>query len=316
MFSMIRTIAKLCTVFAAVAAVQPTTLSYAADSVAYASSTGSGSSCTTTQPCTIVQAVATALSAAGTNIARVICLSPPAATPENTGNVFSLAPNQTIEIDCPQGYMTTLQFLNSNVTGVIRGVTFTNSIIAPNPILFWGSGTLILEDCVFTDTTGMALDIEPNGPLNLVFRNSRISKGATVAIVLKPAAGGSINATFDHVTVTNNAGGGIRLDTTNGPVTADVTDSVITNNTGNGLSAQGGAGGAAMLSIHNSVIAKNGAAGINATGTNGAVLVDTTLLDTNGTATSIASGGRIVSYGNNRVVGPAGTGFTGTASLQ
>ena len=180
-----------------------------------------------------------------------------------------------------------------------------------------GSANLILEDCVFENTPGAALDIEPNGPLNLVIRNSRISNGSTVAIVLKPAAGGSINATFDHVTVTKNGGGGIRLDTTNGPVTADVTDSVITNNTGNGLSAQGGAGGAAMLSIHNGVIANNGAAGVNATGTNGAALVDTTLLDSNASgATSVASGGRIVTYGNNRIVGTAGSGFTGTASLQ
>jgi hypothetical protein len=180
-----------------------------------------------------------------------------------------------------------------------------------------GGGTLIFEDCVLEDSSAVALDIEPGAPFNLVIKNSRISNNSTVAIVLKPAAGGSINATFDHVTVTKNGGGGIRLDTMSGPVTADVTDSVITNNTGNGLSAQGGAGGAAMLSIHNSVIANNGAAGINATGTNGAALVDTTLLDTNLLgATSGASGGHILTYGNNRIVGMPGSGFTGTASLQ
>jgi hypothetical protein len=71
-----------------------------------------------------------------------------------------------------------------------------------------------------------------------------------------------------------------------------------------------------MLSIHNSVIAKNGAAGVNATGTNGAALVNTTLLDSNASAISIASGGRILTYGNNRIVGTAGAGFTGTATLQ
>ncbi len=169
---------------------------------------------------------------------------------------------------------------------------------------------------MFENTPGAALDIEPTGPLNLVIRNSRVSNGGTVAIVLKPASGGSINATFDHVTVTENAGGGIRLDTTNGPVTADVTDSVISNNTGNGLSAQGGAGGAAMLSIHNSVIAKNGAAGVNATGATGAALVDTTLLDSNTNAISVTSGGRVLTYGNNRIVGASGSGFTGPATLQ
>ena len=178
------------------------------------------------------------------------------------------------------------------------------------------AGTVIFDDCVIEDFTGNAVDIEPAGPFHFVMKNTRISNGGSVAIVLKPSAGGSINATFDHVTVIGNGGGGIRLDTTNGPVTADVTDSVISNNAGNGLSAQGGAGGAAMLSIRNSVIAKNGAAGVNATGSTGAALVQTTLLDSNTNATSVTSGGRILTYGNNSIVGPAGSGFTGPAALQ
>jgi hypothetical protein len=153
--------------------------------------------------------------------------------------------------------------------------------------------------------------------LDLVIRNSRISNGATVAVTLKPAPGGSINATFDHVTITKNGGGGIRLDTTNGPVTVDATDSVISNNVGNGFGVIGGAGGPAMLSVHNSVIAKNGAAGVSATGATGAAMIDTTLLDSNVSgATSVASGGHILTYGNNRIVGTAGSGFTGPATLQ
>jgi hypothetical protein len=174
-----------------------------------------------------------------------------------------------------------------------------------------------LENCAVADGSGVGLDIEPNGPLNLVIRNCRVSNGATVAVVLKPAAGGSINATFDHVTVTKNGGGGVRIDSTNGPVTVDVTDSVITNNAGNGIGVVGGAGGAAMLSIHNTVIAKNGQAGVSSSGATAGVMVDTTLLDSNGTgATLVASSGHILTYSNNRIVGTAGSGFTGSATLQ
>ncbi len=72
-----------------------------------------------------------------------------------------------------------------------------------------------------------------------------------------------------------------------------------------------------MLSIHNSVIAKNGAAGVSATGTSGAALIDMTLLDSNASgATSVASGGHILTYGNNRIVGMPGAGFTSTTPLQ
>jgi hypothetical protein len=205
---------------------------------------------------------------------------------------------------------------STSATVKLRNVTFTNLGVS-FAIRFFGSGTLILENCVFEEAGATMLDIEPNGPLNLVIRNSRISNGSTVAVILKPAAGGSINATFDHVTVTQNGGGGIRLDTTNGPVTADITDSVITNNAGNGIGIIGGAGGSAVVSIGRTVIAKNGQAGVSASGVTAGIMIDTTLLDSNGTgATLVASGGHILTYSNNRIVGTAGSGFTGPAALQ
>jgi hypothetical protein len=141
-------------------------------------------------------------------------------------------------------------------------------------------------------------------------------------VVLKPVLGGSINATFDHVTITESTGGGIRSDSTSGPVTADVTDSVISNNGGNGINAIVGAfGGTAatqnMVSIEHSVIAKNGAAGVQANGANAAVLLANTLLDQNAAgATSIANGASMATYGSNRIVGSPGSGFNHMVGQQ
>jgi hypothetical protein len=45
-------------------------------------------------------------------------------------------------------------------------------------------------------------------------------------------------------------------------------------------------------------------------------MIDTTLLDGNASATSVISGGHILTYGNNRIVGTAGSGITGSAALQ
>jgi hypothetical protein len=70
-----------------------------------------------------------------------------------------------------------------------------------------------------------------------------------------------------------------------------------------------------MVSVGNGVIASNSQAGIEASGANAAVLVNNTLLDSNvGGAISAVSGGRILTYQNNRTIGLPGTGFTGTAS--
>jgi hypothetical protein len=137
-------------------------------------------------------------------------------------------------------------------------------------------------------------------------------------MLLKPfSSGGSIKVTLDHVTIVGNTGGGIKIDTTNGPVTVDITDSVISNNGGNGINAIGGAGGQNMVSIKNSVIAKNAAAGVQANGASAGVLIATTLLDQNvAGATTVVNNGHISTYGNNSIVGSAGSGFTGPAPLQ
>src|ERR1700729_1835867 len=108
-------------------------------------------------------------------------------------------------------------------------------------------------------------------------------------MLLKPAAGGSITATLDHVTITNNNGGGIKADSSNGPVTVDIFDSNISENIANGLNISSGTGTQNdMVSITRSTIAKNGLVGIQAGGSNGAVMLDATLLDSNASGATTA----------------------------
>ena len=315
MISMIWAVAKLCIVFAAVAAFLPSTPSYAADFVAFVSNVGSGTSCTAAQPCgNLTTAMELAENGAGqTATARVICLNP--ITSDENSSPGSPGPNTTLEVDCPLGFMPSLSFLNPNTVARFRGVTFTRTAFGAG--IFGGaSGTLIFEDCVFTDATSTALDIEPNGPLTLVIRNSRVSNNAAAGVLIKPASGGSVTATFDGVTITKNAGG-LRTDTTNGPVRVDISNSTISNNADNGLIAIGGAGGMNMMTVKNGVIASNGQAGIEASGANAAVLVNNAVLDSNTLgALSAVSSGRILTYQNNAVIGSPGSGFTGVAAPQ
>jgi hypothetical protein len=321
MISTIRPTTGLCIVFTAVAAFLPIAPSYAADlptkpsdSVTFAASTGSGSTCSYAQPCSDFSIAAQNAIGNGGGTGRVVCLG--AAYVGNPADAIFVQFNNTVlEIDCPAGaFLATLAFQATNDTGRVRGMTFIGSSNG-GALTFPGSGTLILEDCTLIDQTVPAIDLEPNGPLNVVIRNSRIANNSS-GMLFKPQAGGSITVTLDHVTIADNTGGGIKVDTTNGPVSIDITDSVISKNGGNGINAVAVAN-QGVISIKNSVIARNGAAGVQANGADAGVLMQTTLLDQNaGGATAVVNTGHISSYGNNSIVGGAGSGFTGTAPLQ
>ena len=313
MISIIKAAAKLCVVVAAMATFLRATPSYA-ETPYYASNTGSGSSCTFAQPCPLYIAIGSAGLASGTG--RVICLGPIDGT-ANSSTGLTGSGNQTTEVICPQGAQGGILSTGANQTLRMNGLTLLGNQGGIETLRFFGSGTLILENCAFVDGSAVALDLEPNGPLNVVIKNSRISNNPS-GILLKPASGGSINATFDHVTIAGNAGGGIRADSSNGPITVDISDSVIVDNVANGLNISSGTGTQNdMVNVIRTTIAKNGLNGIQTGGSNAAVLLNASTLDsnTNG-ATSASNGARIISYGNNQIIGPAGSGFTGTASLQ
>jgi Right handed beta helix region len=213
-------------------------------------------------------------------------------------------------------YITVNAGPNDDVT--IRGIQFVSNFIhgGLSGVRFIGGHSLHIENCTFNGLTTAAISIMPTTPSSLIVRNSVLYSNAS-GVSLKPQAGGSLSAVFDHVTISSNTGGGIKIDTTSGPVTADIADSEISGNSGNGLNAVGGAGGPAMFNIHNSAIAKNAVAGIQVNGATAAAMIDTTLLDSNTTgATAVINGGHILTYGNNRIVGADGSGFTGSATLR
>jgi hypothetical protein len=267
------------------------------------SGSGSGFICTPAAPCTFSEALSEAATAPSLQIGCA----------DSTANQFGVTITRSVTINC------------AGTNGSIGSITIASGAIVVlrnlrvdlnSVIITLQSGTLIMDNVQISSAFQNAILAQPNTPSTLILKNCLIDSSAS-GILLEPAAGGSINATLDHVTIVGNTGGGIKIDTTNGPVSLDVTDSVVSNNGGNGINAVGNAGGRAMVSIKNSVIAKNAVVGVQANGANAGVLVQTTLFDQNASgATSVVSGGHISTYGNNSIVGSAGSGFTGTASLQ
>jgi hypothetical protein len=270
-----------------------------AENVAFMSATGGGSACTQTAPCASIYDAMVSLGNTG---GRVVCMTP--------GLAGGIGFNESYVFDCPLTVWNVFtQLSGSNVVLKFEHTRFNTTLKVV------GGGTMILDDCTLEDVNGIALDIEPTGPFNLIVNNSRISNNSS-GVLIEPASGGSVKARFDRVTISQNSGGGIKVQTTNGPVTVDITDSSVSDNAGNGINAVAGAG-QNIVSIKNSVIAGNGVAGVQANGVNAGVLIATTLLDQNvAGATSVVSGGNMFTYGNNDIVGSIGSGFTGTATLR
>jgi Right handed beta helix region len=263
------------------------------------SATGSGTACSQSAPCSLTTAIS---NAAPTT--EISC----ADSSDNSAPTIS----KSLTIDCSGtgGSIGTIAISGGAIV-TLRNLTLS----ALNQALILESGTVILDNVHITGGAFNSIIAQPSSPSTLVVKNSVIDAGAA-GVFLKPSAGGSLSARFDRVTITNNTGGGLKIDTTNGPVTVDITDSEISSNGGNGMNAVGGAGGPAIFNISRSVIAKNGAAGVQANGATAAAMVDMTLLDSNAIATSVVAGGHILTYGNNRIVGTPGSGFTSSVPLQ
>jgi Right handed beta helix region len=220
----------------------------------------------------------------------------------------------TMTIDC---IGTTANIGPFTINGPGITVTIKNvSIYNRNaPAISFNNGARLYLDNVTIDDNTIALSVQAAEPTTVVVSNSTIKDNVS-GVLLKPASGGSVTATFDGVTIVNNTGG-LRTDSTNGAVRVDVANSTISNNTANGIVAIGGAGGNSMMTLKNDIIASNGQAGIVVSGTTAAVLVNNSVLDSNTTgATSAVSGGRILTYGNNSIIGPTGFGFTSSTPLQ
>jgi hypothetical protein len=263
-----------------------------------------GGGCTFSTPCSSMTTAIFETQSGGT----LSCL-----TDGDYGAAVTISVTMTIDCIGTTANVGPFTIDGTGITVTIKNVTIYNRNA---PAISFNNGARLYLDNVTIDSDTDGLLVQTSGPSTVVVSNSTFKNNAA-GVLIKPQAGGSVSATFNGVTIANNSGGGLKTDTTNGLVSADISNSTISNNGGNGMNAVSGAGGTNMLNLKNSVIARNGGAGVQANGANAAALIDTTLLDSNTAgAISAASGGRVLTYGNNRIVGSSGTGFTGPTPLQ
>jgi len=218
-------------------------------------------------------------------------------------------------------------FILANATDVVtlRGLELTGQdLSSTSAVIIANAERVNIENCIIRNANITGILVVPNtmGTAAMLAPNIYVKvqdttiTGSNSGIKLTSVPGVSVNAAIHRSQIDNNIGGGIRIDgTSGGVVTATVSDSHIASNAGNGVNAVGSSSNV-MVSLLRDVIGFNGSAGVQANGTSAAALLDSTSLLNNASALSVVGGGRILTYGNNSIVGSPGSAFTGTATLQ
>jgi hypothetical protein len=141
----------------------------------------------------------------------------------------------------------------------------------------------------------------------------------SVGVSSKPTGGATVNMSIDHSWVDAN-GGGIKIDGTGGgPSNVAINDSSLSLNAGNAVNGVSGASGNVAIDLMRDTITKNGSAGVQANisgGGTSTVTVGESLLSNNASAWQALNGASLLSYKNNQVTGPVGTGPSGQANFQ
>jgi hypothetical protein len=175
---------------------------------------------------------------------------------------------------------------------------------------------VIIEKCdIFGFTVGAAVQVSVStGTLALKLQETTLNNNGG-GVGIKPSGGAIVNASIERTHIDVNAGAGVKVDGTGGGSNnVAISDSSISLNGGNGLNAVSGPSGNVKVDLTRVVLANNATAALqssNSSGGTSTVTVGQSLLSNNGSAWSIVSGGQLLSYGNNQVTGPVGTGPTG-----
>ncbi|CAN5742081.1 right-handed parallel beta-helix repeat-containing protein [soil metagenome] len=189
-------------------------------------------------------------------------------------------------------------------TGVagVNGIYFLN-----------GSSLTVRNSKIRGFRNGYGINFTPGSNATLVVDNVAVSESGvasnpdTGAILVRPQAGFTAQATITNTQLVNNVNVGLRVDTTAGGATTAASAVVKTttlSNNGVGILLKAPAGGGPVrLMLSDSVVTGNGTTGIIANGATTIGRVGTTMITGNNAALMIGGGASLFTYGNNQLDG-------------
>jgi hypothetical protein len=292
--------------FAAIVAAMLATTLFAAPASAQATRTwisGVGDDanpCSRTAPCKTFAGAISKTAAGG----EIDCLDP--------GGFGAVTITKSITLDCA-GAQVKIRNLTINCGG-LPGAAFT---CLSGIKLTSGAGLIVEHVGIFgsgqSSGTGTyaAVDFEPNTAAKLNMLDVECQYGLADGVLIKPQSGGSATATLDRVSCMQNAGSGLRVDSTN--ITSGTGSNVTlfdSNMSGNasGITAFTPAGTvAATVEATTSVISQNTGDGVFANGATSTIVLGTSTVTGNPIG-AVAVSGAVKSWGDNYFYnGAAGT---------
>jgi hypothetical protein len=187
--------------------------------------------------------------------------------------------------------------------------------------------TLIVEKCLIGNSSGLAggfgLRFQPAASARLVvtdssfFNNGNPNSGAGIQIF--PQSSGSAEVVLERVMVAGNTFG-IAADGSQSAagINMTISDSVVAANSQDGIVATTSAGGSPIgVLVRNTKSVNNGTFGVRAIGAGVTVRMSGSTATGSGTGIAAVSGGTLLTFGNNEIVGNASNGmFSGSVALQ
>jgi hypothetical protein len=193
----------------------------------------------------------------------------------------------------------------------LRNLSINGQNTAATGIAILNAGTVHIENCVISGSgTDGIVDVR-SGSVNSVFYlyiKDTITKNNGAGIALVPGTNVFLIASLSNVRVQDNAGIGIDFES---GVYASLDHCVLSGNRGDGLFVKGNSGGvegtasAASAHVEDTNSSNNGTstgAGFHA-GNGGFIRLSTSTAYDNTTGLQIDAGGKIFSYGTNRISG-------------
>jgi len=315
------------------AVVAATTVTYATPAAAQATRTwvsGVGDDvnpCSRTAPCKTFAGAISKTAAGG----EINCLDP--------GGFGAVTIVKSMTISCPYteggvlagGNGITVNMPSASDVTFLRGLDIFGVSPPTHGVRFVNNGTLHIEDCVirrFNSSGSFGVSAQPSGAAKLYITNTTIAENGNAAaangggILIQPTgATGELKVELSHVRVLNNAGAGLRFDSTGNTNTNNFVTARWSRFSGNpiGFSANHPAGASFVGAvIIDSMISHNSSVGVTATGGGTATIrVGGTTITANGTGVLSSGGGTVRSYGTNQVNGNTVDGtFVAGAAVQ
>jgi hypothetical protein len=212
----------------------------------------------------------------------------------------------------------------------LDGLGLTVTTAGVRGVWFLSGKQLIVENCDignFTDATnGGGITFTPSNAASLIVRDSTIHTNGNAfdpsnpedstiqgaGILIAPSGGVSAHALLENVRLVGGSNNGLQVF---GPATVVVSNSTIGENANHGIWAIG-TSGAVGMSLENVVISGNPQAGVFAEGAGAAIRLSNSTITGSTQGIRASSGGSIVSFGNNRILGNTVDGNPTSTSAQ